>query len=390
MNRESQSILTHPGIVTESEPCNPVRRVWTSTCGTSWKKFLLVLGLLAAMSCPSPAAKLRVAEAQTATGDSPADSGPASSSSESSSTSTSDVTIEASPEADRKERKDVPWLGISTTEASEALAAQLDLAPGVGLVVNYVASGSPAQKSGLQKNDVLVQFDNQSLVHPAQLRKLVRVHQGDNPVELQYYRAGKRQTVSLKLGLTRLEQGALENGAEALKGNLKDLHKQLRDLHLDETMRDQMRILRESLGNIKIDQKEVQEDVRRGMEEARKVIEQAVRTVTNAEPLRKVMENLAHAGVIVDNKADVTVSSSGKNVSSVIKSDDSGTIVLLSNPKLHLTAHDKEGKLLFDGPIESAEERAKVPEDLWKKVEPLLDQIRPSAEPPEKPEKENQ
>ncbi len=46
--------------------------------------------------------------------------------------------------------------------------------------------------------------------------------------------------------------------------------------------------------------------------------------------------------------------------------------MLVSNPKLHLTAHDKEGKLLFDGEIETPEQRAEVPRDLWAKVKPLL------------------
>src|SRR5882724_950548 len=65
--------------------------------------------------------------------------------------------------------KATAWLGVSTTEASDALASQLDLQPGVGLVVTYVSTESPAAKAGLQKNDVLVSFEDQSLVHPAQL-----------------------------------------------------------------------------------------------------------------------------------------------------------------------------------------------------------------------------
>src|SRR5690348_10168921 len=60
------------------------------------------------------------------------------------------------------------WLGVSATEASEALTSQLDLQPGVGLVVTYVVAESPAAKAGLQKNDLLIGFDDQSLVHPAQ------------------------------------------------------------------------------------------------------------------------------------------------------------------------------------------------------------------------------
>jgi hypothetical protein len=105
--------------------------------------------------------------------------------------------------------------------------------------------------------------------------------------------------------------------------------------------------------------------------------------VTNSEPLRKVLENLARSGVVLDDKANVVVRSSGKNVKSVVKSDDNGTLVLISNPRLYLTAHDKEGKLLFDGPIETEEERANLPQELRDRVEPLLEQMRSGAEPPE-------
>jgi len=37
-------------------------------------------------------------------------------------------------------------------------------------------------------------------------------------------------------------------------------------------------------------------------------------TDSSLSPIRKVLENLAHSGVIVDDKADVVVRSSGKNV----------------------------------------------------------------------------
>ena len=97
--------------------------------------------------------------------------------------------------------------------------------------------------------------------------------------------------------------------------------------------------------------------------------------------MRKVLENLGCSGVTVDDKTDVVVRSSGKNIKSVVKSDDSGVPSFCwSNPSLHLTAHDNDGKLIFDGPIESSEERVKVPHDLWERVEPLLDQMGANAE----------
>src|SRR4051812_46436422 len=56
-------------------------------------------------------------------------------------------------EIDRK-AKEVPWLGVSTEEASEVVGAQLGLQPGDGLVVRFVEPDSPAAKAGLQQNDV--------------------------------------------------------------------------------------------------------------------------------------------------------------------------------------------------------------------------------------------
>ncbi|MGH7972711.1 MAG: hypothetical protein ACREIC_28695, partial [Limisphaerales bacterium] len=57
-------------------------------------------------------------------------------------------------------------------------------------------------------------------------------------------------------------------------------------------------------------------------------------------------------------------------------------IVLIANPKLYLTAHDKDGRLLFDGEVDTPEQKDKVPRDLWEKVEPLLGKMNasPAAE----------
>src|SRR5262245_8779070 len=59
-----------------------------------------------------------------------------------------EVVIEATTDdvGDEISRKDWPYLGIATQEASEALAAQLGLKNGAGLVVIFVGPDSPAAK----------------------------------------------------------------------------------------------------------------------------------------------------------------------------------------------------------------------------------------------------
>ena len=278
--------------------------------------------------------------------------------------------------------KELAWLGISTREASEDLTSQLDLEPGVGLVVTYVGPESPAAKAGLKKHDVLTQFGDQPLVHPAQLRKLVRVHKPGDEIKLVFYRAGKKQTASVSLSKTEARIGALQDEG-GLQDNLQALQDQLRDLHLDEAMKQQMKAMRDSMGKIKVDQRKVQEEIRRSMEQAGRAVQEALHSVTNADfalnPVRKALENLANSNVFVDKNASVTVRSTGKGVKSLVNTDDSGTIILVNQPKLHLTAHDKDGRLIFDGEIETADQRAKGPHDLWERVEPLLEKMEAST-----------
>jgi hypothetical protein len=286
--------------------------------------------------------------------------------------------LEKDGEEGADSRKTIPWLGLATDEAPEVLTSQLGLEPGVGLVVTFVTPDSPAAKAGLQKNDVLVQLAGQSLVVPAQLRKLVRARKQGDVVELVFYRAGRKETASATLDKTA-EGFDYVTASHAGPQKVRELEQQLKELAVGDAIREQMKTLKESLGSVQFDREKIQEEVRHSMEIAEKAIKDALREATNAnsmlKPARKALEELQRSRVAVDNGATVTVRSSGKSARSLVKTDDSGAIVLVSNPKLHLTAHDKEGKLLFDGEIETPEQRAKVPRDLWGKVKPLLHKL---------------
>jgi PDZ domain-containing protein len=273
-------------------------------------------------------------------------------------------------------KSEVPWLGAAVEEAPEVLTAQLSLGPGVGLVVTYVATNSPAAKAGLEKNDVLVEFDGQPLVHPMQLRKLVQVRKEGDAIKLVFYRAGKKQTVTATLAKTTAGLGSSEN--PPVLGQYWEGYAE------------------EPRAGAKLLLPGTQDQVRRSMDEARRASDQARRAydqalktgtnkkevlASNVEALRKSLEDLSRANVALNKGATVTVRSTGGGMKSIVESDDSGAIVILKNPKLRLTAHDKDGKLTFDGEIETPEQRAQVPPELWKRVEPLLDKLTPSSEP---------
>jgi hypothetical protein len=275
--------------------------------------------------------------------------------------------------------KVMTWLGVSTDEASETLVSQLGLDPGVGLAVTFVTADSPAARAGLQKHDVLVEFEKQPLVHPAQLRKLVRARKEGDVVQLAFYRAGKLQSASATLGKTKAGFG------EDLRweGDLDKVKQQLRDLRIGDAVRDRMKELRASLEDLR-NREDVQVEIRKGMAEAQQGVREALNQLTNLPaalaPAADMLKDLTRSGVLLDKDARVVVRSSNPSARSLVQSDESGTIVIVSNPKRRLTVHDADGKLVFDGEIETADQQDKVPRDVWKKVEPLLDKMQAEAE----------
>jgi len=224
---------------------------------------------------------------------------------------------------------------------------------------------------------VLVELEGQLLVHPAQLRKLIQVRKEGDTIELVFYRAGKKQTASATLGKAPAGVSLLEDGRPWQA----DVPQFWQPFHSD-AFRDWPKALRDSLGHLKFDQGKWQEELRRGLEQARKAWRDVYADSTNAAvaPALKALRELYRSGIDVDHNASVTVRNTGQKVKSIVKADDSGTLVVVCNPKPRLTAHDQDGKLLFDGEIDTPEQRAKVPPELWEKVEPLLDKVAPTAE----------
>ena len=278
--------------------------------------------------------------------------------------------------------KEVAWLGLSTEESSDALASQLGLQPGEGLLVTYVASNSPAAKANLQKNDLLIEMDGQKLVLPGQLRKLVQMRKEGDQVVLTYYRGGKKQDTTATLGKTKAGLG-LFGDSGSLDG-LKQLRFQLKDLASMDGLNGHMSELREALARAGVDRENIQVEVRRGLDQARKGIAEAMAQVhqagRGAHSTPQALEELARSGVEVDKDATVTIKSRNDSVRTIVKTDDTGTYVIVANPKKRLTAHDNDGKLSFDGEIETSEQQEKVPKDVWKKVQPMIEQLNQAIE----------
>src|SRR5881398_1068783 len=98
------------------------------------------------------------------------------------------------------------YLGVETSQVPDVVSEQLGLAKGLGLVVEYVAPNSPAATAGIQQNDILKLLNDQILIEPSQLRRLLQTFPDGTEVTLTILRKGKEQKVTAKLAKKEVPQ----------------------------------------------------------------------------------------------------------------------------------------------------------------------------------------
>jgi hypothetical protein len=91
----------------------------------------------------------------------------------------------------------VYWLGIQGQPVqSEVLRTHLQLAEGVGIVIEDVVPGSPAEKAGLRRHDVLLDVGGEQISDMAVLQKAVADSHG-KAIDLKIIRLAKEETISV-------------------------------------------------------------------------------------------------------------------------------------------------------------------------------------------------
>jgi hypothetical protein len=110
-------------------------------------------------------------------------------------------------------------LGVNSSPTSAAIREQLKLPRGVGLVVESVEKDSPAEAAGVKRHDILEKLDDQILVNPQQMNALVRAKKAGDEVTLSLLRQGERTTVKAKLAEMNVAVNGDVGTAIMLAGN---------------------------------------------------------------------------------------------------------------------------------------------------------------------------
>jgi serine protease Do len=245
------------------------------------------------------------------------------------------------------------FLGVETSQLPDVVSEQLGLAKGLGLVVDYVVPQSPAALAGIQQNDILKMLNDQILVDPSQLRKLLQTFSEGTEVTLTILRKGQEQKITVKLAKKEMPQRH-----SAVPGGDHDWHWDFDETgDLGEQMQELKEQLQEQLGH-------AQRGVIRGA--VMKAHEAARRARDDARRAAREIRILSNDnGALKATKIDL-----GK--AQIVFCDDKGEMKLENaNGKKLLTAKDRQGKLLFSGPVETKEDVDKVPPDVRERYQRL-------------------
>jgi serine protease Do len=98
------------------------------------------------------------------------------------------------------------YLGVYLEEVTPERTKELGLKEERGAIVMKVVAESPAEKSGLKENDVIVSFNGRRVDSVRELQRLLNETPSDRSVQIEVIRAGSHQTLATTLAKRSVHQ----------------------------------------------------------------------------------------------------------------------------------------------------------------------------------------
>ena len=112
------------------------------------------------------------------------------------------------------------YLGIIPQDVTPAIAKAFGVKEPLGALVSDVSPNSPAQKSGLERGDIIVELDGKPVADSNQLRMTVSMMHPDTNVRLKVLRNGTERDMTVNLGELPVKEASLENDRNGSKSSL--------------------------------------------------------------------------------------------------------------------------------------------------------------------------
>ncbi|MDB6076968.1 MAG: hypothetical protein JWO82_715, partial [Akkermansiaceae bacterium] len=246
------------------------------------------------------------------------------------------------------------YLGVGGAEVPDILAEHLKLADGQGIVIRTLDPESPAAKAGLAANDVITRIDGKSVGSHDELRQIMSGHKPGDDVTIDFIDKGDARTVHATLGTGRSARSIADSGGA------------LDQLMLQGVPPEQAQRIRDAVErNLRAFEHADRDIARQGdvAEQLHRNLQDRIQKMMGA---RRGIEFKGNFGGGSPNGM------SFKSSSSVKLLDDKGSIELRSeDDSKTVRALDKDGKVQWEGPCNTDEDKKAMPEDVRDRVEKL-------------------
>ncbi len=247
------------------------------------------------------------------------------------------------------------YLGIHVTPVEPGLAWHLGLPDGFYQSVQYIAPDSPAAAAGLKEHDILQKVNDQLIINFEQLHVLIRSKKAGEKVKLTVLRQGSEKQLDAKLGSRDVASASPEVAhGSAIYGYIPtpDGKKLELSFHPDHP---------HDLP------KEVREHIEEQIKKSKKG---GIDFYWHGDKKDQIPQK--HEGESKKSEGKKH-SSSNSTVTRTVKASGKGELHYEKTNGLEtLKAVGPDGAVLFDGPINTPEEKAKVPAEMLKWLEESL------------------
>lgn len=125
-------------------------------------------------------------------------------------------------------------LGVMIQKITPELAKSFNLSENEGALVGDVLKGSPAEKSGIERGDVIVEFDGQPVKTMEELPKIVAKTRPGSEVDVVVIREGKRKVIKTVIDVLEDAQESVAKKSEKIGLRVQDITPELmQSLDLD-------------------------------------------------------------------------------------------------------------------------------------------------------------
>lgn len=268
------------------------------------------------------------------------------------------------------------YLGFLGNKTTPAMAAQMNLKPGVGITLLQVEPNSPIDKAGLKKHDIITKIGDTDITSHASLKKAILDQGPDSKLQVEYLSAGKLKQKIVTPGFPPAGLNPLNNHRPKAQA------KRQLDPRIDQLKQR----LDNKLGALPLDMLDNIPPAQR--QQLQELLEGNLNQLDfnnlddNLQRLKKQFHGLDNKlGKAPDPEVDINdlMQAENNHLQRIKLVDEEGSTSLATKgDNSTITLHDADGNLLYQGPFNNEADKLKIPENLRARANKLSKRARPN------------